>query len=135
MIIRFSSLVLLSALFVGCTSAEVREDRAVLEAIYRLRDSSSDDLSTRHTLIDTLAKLPASSSRAREARDACADAYRLMAEGKEATLKIKSDLERLGAAPKNALEDLAVAEEKLKKSETGMLACQKAAAELSLARR
>jgi len=58
-----------------------------------------------------------------------------MAEGKEATLKVKADLAQLGAAPKNALADLAVAEEKLRKSEASMLACQKTAAELSLQRR
>lgn len=135
MIVRPQTIVLLSALLVACPSSEAREERAVLEAIYALRDSSSDDLPTRHKLVDALAKVPASTARAREARDACADAYRLMAEGKEATLKVKADLAQLGAAPKNALADLAVAEEKLQKSEASMLACQKTAAELSLARR
>lgn len=116
-------------------SAEAREDQAVLAAIDTLRDSSPDDLANRHKLIDALMKLPATSPLAREARDGCAEAYRLVVESKEGLLKVKTELERQGAAPKNAAADLAEAEEKLKKSEPAMRACQKAAIELSLKRR
>lgn len=116
-------------------SSEAREDQAVLAALDALRDSSPDDLANRHKLIDALTKLPATSQLARESRDACAEAYRLMAEGKAGTMKVKADLERLGSIPSTAMADLAAAEEKLKKSESAMRACQKAAVELTLARR
>jgi hypothetical protein len=116
----------------ACSSSEAREDRAVIAAIDKLRDSSADDLTNRHLLIDVLGKLPATSPLARQARDACAEAYRLMAEGKEGTSKVKAEFERTGAAPKNAIADLAEAEEKLKKSEPAMRACQKATIELNL---
>lgn len=116
-------------------SSEAREDQAVLGAIDTLRDSSPDDLANRHKLIDALTNLPATSQLAREARDACAEAYRLMAEGKEGMTKVKTELERLGTAPKNAMADLEAAEQKLLKSEPAMRACQKAAVELSVKRR
>jgi hypothetical protein len=120
---------------VACSSTETREEQAILAALDALRDSSSDDQTKRHQLIDALGKLPATTPLARQARDECADAYRLMAEGKEGTLKIKSELERTGMAPKNALADLEAAEAKLKKSEPAMRACQKASVELTLKRR
>lgn len=134
MIDRRVCFAVLCCLYLGCSSSEAREDRAVLAALDALRDSSSDDPTKRRELIDALSKLPASSPLAREARDECADAFRLMLEGKEGTLKVKADLERLGIPPKNAEQDLAAAEEKLKKSETAMRACQKASIELATKR-
>ena len=126
---------MLAVLTVGCTSSETRENRAVIEAVSNLRDSSPDDSTKRRELIAALTKLPAASPLARVARDTCADTYRLMVEGREGTMKVKADLERLGAAPVNAVEDLAAAKEKLEKSEISMRACQKASAELTMRRR
>jgi len=119
----------------GCQSREAREDRAVQDAIDVLRDSPPDDLITRRARIDALQKLPATTPLARDARDACSEAYLLVVEGKQATSKLKAEMERLGAPPKNALADLALAEEKIKKSEPAMRACQKAAIELGVRRR
>jgi hypothetical protein len=116
-------------------SAEAREDHAVLGALDALRDSSPDDLPNRHKLIDALTKLPATSPLARDARDTCAEAYRLVVEGKEAIMKVKGDMVRLEAAPKNAMADLATAQDKIEKSQPAMRACQKAAVELSVKRR
>ena len=119
----------------GCSFSEAREDRAVLDAINTLRDSSPDDLTNRNALIETLGKLPASSVRGRQARDACVEAYRLIAEGKAGAAKVKAELDKTGVPPKNAIDDLEAASEKLKQSEPALKACQKAAVELSLARR
>lgn len=124
----------IAVLTIGCTSSETRENRAVLEAISNLRDSSPDDPTKRREFIAALAKVPATSPLAREARDTCADAYRFIVEGREATRKIKAELEELGTAPKNAVEDLAAAKELLDKSETSMRACQKATVELTMKR-
>lgn len=135
MIVRALGFVLIAALVSGCTSAETREEQAVLAAVDVLRDSSSDDLTNRIKLADALAKLPATSPLARDARDTCSEAYRLMAEGKAGTLKVKTDLTQPGTSAKSALEELAAAEEKLKKSEISLLACQKAAVELTMKRR
>lgn len=135
MIVRGLGFVLVAALLGGCTSAETREEQAVLAAIDVLRDSSSEDLTNRIKLADALAKLPATSPRARDARDTCSEAYRLMAEGKAGTLKVKADLTNPETSAKNALQELASAEDKLKKSEISLLACQKAAIELTMRRR
>ncbi|HRI71150.1 MAG TPA: hypothetical protein PK156_43255 [Polyangium sp.] len=126
-----SSLVVLVG---GCTSAEAREERAVIAAIGNLRDSSADDLVKRRELIAALSKVPVTTPLARKARDACAETYQLMLEGREGMEKIKADMARLGTAPKNAVEDLAAAKEKVDKSETSMKACQEAAAELAMKR-
>lgn len=103
-------------------------------AIDVLRDASPDDSAKRRTLIDALKNLPATTPAAREARDACAEAYLLVVEGKEATQKLKAEMERLGAAPPNAVADLLAAEDKIKRSEPAMRACQKAAIELATKR-
>lgn len=116
-------------------STEAREDQAVLAALDALRDSAADDLAHRRRLIDALTKLPASSPLAREARDTCAEAYRLLVEGREGISKLKADMERLEGAPKNSTADLTAVQEKIEKSQTAMQACQKAAVELSVKRR
>ena len=119
----------------GCTSPEAREERAVIVALSNLRDSSADDPGKRRELIAALLKVPATTPLAREVRDTCAETYQLMLDGREETQKIKAEMERLGAAPKNALADLAAAKEKIDKSETTMKACQKATVELTMKRR
>jgi hypothetical protein len=132
--LKFAAIAVLCVLLAGCPSREAQEDRAVLGAIDVLRDSPEDDLVKRRSLIDSLAKLPATSELGREARDACADAYRLIVESKEATTKVKLALAN-GELPKNTLADLALAGEKIEKSEPAMKACQKAAIELGTKRR
>jgi hypothetical protein len=119
----------------GCSSPEAAEDRAVVAAVETLRRSSADDLMKRRALVDALAKLPATTSLARNARDACADAYRLLVDGKEGTAKLKRALAETGRAPKDALIDLAAVEDLIRRSERAMPGCNTAAAELVLSRR
>ena len=105
-----------------------------MEALDLLRESPPEDLVKRRSLIEALEKVPSTTPVAREARDTCAKSYRLIVEGKELTRNLKTELERTGEAPKNALADLAAAEEKIKQSEPAMNACQKAAIDLVTAR-
>ncbi len=135
MIERLFGFAFVCAVAGGCSFSEAHEDRAVLAAIDTLRDSSPDDVANRHALVETLAKLPATSPLARQARDACVEAYRLIADGKQRAAKVKTELDRTGVPPKNAIVDLEAASEKLKQSEPALKACQKAAVELSLKRR
>jgi hypothetical protein len=62
-------------------------------------------------------------------------AYRLLIEGKEETASVKRGLERPAEASKTLLADLSRAEEKLRRSEELMPACEKAAASLRLGHR
>jgi len=120
---------------IGCASAEAQEDRAILQAIDVLRESSPDDSAKRRELIDALAKRPATNPLANEARDSCAEAYRFILEGKEATDKVKKALEKPSEANFNLAETLAKADESIKKSEPAMRSCQKATIDLSMKRR
>jgi hypothetical protein len=120
----------------GCSSfGEAQEDRRVLLALDALRDAPGGDLSRRRRLLEALERQAATSLLARRARDMCADAYRLLIEGNERAEVVRRALAGSGAAPGAALSDLAAAEEKIKKSEAAMPACEKAAAELRHARR
>ncbi|MDC3953354.1 hypothetical protein [Polyangium jinanense] len=120
----------------GCTSAEAEEERALLAAIEALRNAPAEDLGGRKNLLSALEKKPARSPEAQRARDGCAEAYRLLLEGKEGTEGVKRALGGGGPVPTTLLADLAAAEEKIKKSsEQAMPACEKAAAELRLRRR
>lgn len=134
--IAFSRYVPLVCLFVaGCASAEAQEDRAILDAIDVLRESSPDDSAKRRELIDALAKRPATSPLGKEARDSCVEAYRFMLQGKEGTEKVKKALEKPSEATFNLAETLEAADESIKKSEPAMRACQKASIDLSMKRR
>lgn len=135
MIARSRYVALVCVFVAGCSSAETREDRAILEAIDVLRESSPADSTKRRELIDTLAKKTATNPLAKEARDSCAEAYRFMLEGKEGTDKVKKALENPSEATFNLAETLAKAEESLEKSEPAMRACQKATIDLSMKRR
>ena len=117
-------------------SAEAEEERALIAAIEALRDAPAEDLAGRKARIDALLKKPAKSPQAQRARDSCAEAYRLLVEGKEGTEGVKRALGGPGPVPKTLLADLAAAEEKIRKSsEEAMPACEKAATELRLRRR
>lgn len=135
MIHRARHLAFTTLLLVGCDSAEAREDRAILQALDVLRESSPNDSTKRRELIDALAKRPATNPLAKEARDSCVEAYRFMLEGKEGTEKVKKALEKPSEATFNLAEVLAAAEESIKKSEPAMRACQKAIIDLELTRR
>ena len=135
MIPRFQHLVITAFFFSGCASAEAQEDRAILDAIDVLRESSPDDSAKRRELIAALTKRPATNPLAIAARDSCAEAYRYMLEGKEGTDKVKGALEKPSEAKFNLAETLAAAEESIKKSEPAMRACQKATIDLSMKRR
>lgn len=119
----------------GCASPEAAEDRAVIGAIDALRRESADDLPSRMKLVDALEKLPASTERARRARDVCAEAYRLLVAGKESAAKAERALANPKEASKTVLVELGRAEEKIRKSEEVMPRCDEAAAELRLSRR
>lgn len=135
MIARFSLVFVVCIFAAGCSSAEAREDRAILEAIDVLRESSADDSTKRRDLIDALTKKTATSPLAKEARDSCAEAYRFMLEGKEGADKVKKALENPKDVTFNLAETLAKADESIKKSEPAMHTCQKATIDLSMKRR
>ncbi|MRG97378.1 hypothetical protein [Polyangium spumosum] len=120
----------------GCMSAEAEEERVLLGAIDALRDAPAEDLGGRRALIDALVKRPAKSPQAERARDSCAEAYRLLVEGKEGVASVKRALGGPSPVPTTLLADLAAAEAKIEKSrDEAMPACEKASTELRLRRR
>lgn len=123
----------LASVSVGCMSPEAAEERAVLGAVDALRGAPSKDAG-RVKLVEALEKLPATTERARHARDRCAEAYRLLLEGEERLSSASAGLAGPTGDAKAGLVALAEAEKKLAESEKVMKECDEAAARLRFSR-
>ncbi len=123
---------LLAFALAGCgRSPESIEAERVLHSIDVLRNAPAGTVQGRLDLVLALEKEPAAGPLAKEARDRCAEAYRLLEEATALEAKIRKQLGDPDAPPPpSVVGDLAEAEAKVKQSKAEMPDCERAVAEL-----
>jgi hypothetical protein len=130
-------LVLAIALAACSRSPEKVEADEVKAAIDRLRRVDQGDLERTRALLGELEKKPATLAEARQARDACADAYRLFVDALEimvkAKPKVKAKAELSDAELGRTTEELDLAQKKLDAANLAMPKCDEASAALTVA--
>jgi hypothetical protein len=130
------SLAFLLALASACGRDEERAEDAVLSAaIERMRSESSLSAQDRRMRLVTIRDLPARSAAASEAKDRCLRAHGELASAEEAIFTAEAQMKGAAALPvlpAGVVEEVARAEELLKKAKLALPECDAAAARLAL---
>jgi hypothetical protein len=122
----------LAIAMMGCgRSGELAEIDRIGRAVDAVRDAPGDAVDAREKLVAELAGQAATLPEAVAARDRCAEAYRLLVDGKRLSARVKSAMKDPASMGPGVLADLVAAEEKVKASAAAMPACDTARAALA----